>query len=200
MHVPVLLLSGETGAAASNHQRHDIPRIISRTPQVLSRTAACTCRDSKKQSRHSAARSEHWPLHLRLANLRSLCLSEQHDRYLRGRVAAAYLRARLYRVLLWLQIPLIQRVYVTAPAAPRALAALRSRVFATSQPASKQRQQRRRQQQQQQQQRRCALALEAPSAPACMPFLPSPRCFPATHSSPAGAGRCRRRHRATLRE
>ena len=108
-----------------------------------------------------------------------------------GGGAAAYLRARLCRVLLWLQILIIQRVYVTAPAAPRALAALRSGVFAHSQPASSS---------------SSSSSDGAPSArsartrPHAHPFLLSLRSVPATHSSPTGAGRCRRRRRATLRE
>ena len=118
----------------------------------------------------SAARSEHRHPHLSLSNLRTLCLSEQHHRYLRGRGVAAYLRARLHRVLLWLQILLIQRVYMTAPAAPRALAALRSGVFAASQPASSRSRSQQQQQQQQQQQRRCAERSKRPHTPACTPM------------------------------
>ena len=39
-----------------------------------------------------------------------------------------------------------------------------------------------------------------PQSPRAGPFLPSPLSLPATHSSPAGAGRCGRRRRATPRE
>jgi hypothetical protein len=71
-----------------------------------------------------------------------------------------------------------------------------------TQPASQQQQQQPPppQQQQQQQQRRCAERSKRPQSPRARPCLPSALCLPATHSSPACAGRCGRRHRATPSE
>ena len=84
----------------------------------------------------TGARSEHCHPRLCLSNLRGPRLSRPHDMCLRGRVAGASLLVLLHRVLLLLQILIIQRVCVAAPAALRALAAPRSGVFASSQPAS----------------------------------------------------------------
>ena len=80
MAVPGLLFTKKIGGAPSHHQRQLIPRKIPPPSQVLVRAAACTPRDATTQDRHSAVRSQHQHPHLRLSNLHSLCVSEQHDR------------------------------------------------------------------------------------------------------------------------
>ena len=112
MAVPGLLFTQKIGGAPSHHQRQLIPRKIPPPSQVLVRAAACTLRDATTHDRHSAVRRELRRPHLRLSNLRGPCLSEPHDRCVRGRVADACLPVLLHRVLLLLQIDIIQRAYV----------------------------------------------------------------------------------------
>ena len=200
--MPVLepLMCKPTGPVSSHHQRQRIPRKIPRAPQVLSRAAACTRRDARTLRRHPAARCDHRHPHLLLSNLRGPCRSQPHDGRLRDRAASSSLWVLLCRLLLCCyfssiraSMSLLRRLHAHSQSSGAGVCVAGGHGAPLYKFLDLQRRQQRRYAER-------SNARDPPTKPACRHIPAPPLSLPATHESPAGAGRCGRRRRATPRE